>query len=173
MTLSPIKLFRGDPLNELVESFAGFTDFAGGAIGAPLQAEYLLTDPSIADSATAPLAWDHGHSGAVLLDLTAPTFPAALVAGIYIATASVSPGGNLTSGGDYIVDLSLNGVLTAAATAQSPAAVVTKTEPAMAVTTAGLLRAGDVLVLTVRNRDGAAARPYGARVDIVFLPVTP
>lgn len=94
MALTPLKLFKGDPLNELVESFSGFTDLQ---VGAAEQATYFGSLVSVAAGASAPLPWTTLASGVDLLDRSTPDSPTFLADGLYALMLSVVAGDHFPS----------------------------------------------------------------------------
>jgi hypothetical protein len=151
VTLQPIKLYRGDPLNELVETFAGFTEFAAG--GAAEQSVYSGDPVSINNNATKVLPVTNIATVVELLDRTNPLAPTFLAAGAYGITFSVT-GDALTAGGYAVAIIQPSG---------GPAGVSGEGFHPPTIFGTSLVAevaAGDPLGLYVTNKDGIAARSF-------------
>jgi hypothetical protein len=150
--LAPIKLYRGDSLDELVESFAGFADLGGG--GSPIaQGQYGGDPVTIADNGSALLPWTNLVSGIDLLDRTNVQNPTVLTPGAYALTADIN-GDALTAGGYVQVGF-----------ADGPSIIlasVTSAHPELGVTVNAVwvAPAGDSFELTVLSKDGVASRVF-------------
>lgn len=158
--LTRLKLYKGDALDELVESFSGFTDLVvppPPTPPAPVVGRYRGNVVTIADGDTQPLTWDTLDSGADLLDLTNPAAPTAKVAGFYVVAAVVRPNGPMTLGGWYEAILRQLGTPLVAVTEDSPPGL---TQARVTLTVPGLLPQGQPIDLTVTNNDGVAARDF-------------
>lgn len=148
--LTPLRLFKGDPLNELVETFAGYAELGAGA-GA--QATYSGGNVTIADGGGDTLPLGSLDSGVELLDRSAPANCTMLESGVYAVTANLVCSG-MTAGGSWAAGIS-GGQGAGAATTFLFGGLGTST-----LTYVSGYLAGDALVVVAINRDGAVARDF-------------
>jgi hypothetical protein len=112
---------------------------------------------NIANAAGGTLTWDTA-AGTALMDLTDPTGPAFLAAGIFALAVQVTVSA-LTAGGYFVAQLT-NDADAATVTAFSPAATAVLTVPSVSLSLTRYFAFGTKLTLQVTNFDGAAARDF-------------
>ena len=151
--LSPIKLFRGDADDELVESFGGFTDLQLPPPFVPQEARYTGAVTAIPNGGNALLPWTTLVFGPDLLDRTNVTLPTFLTDGLYSLTCGVA-GEALTPGGYCRIGVQAPAVF---------AVFYTSTDrPEYGDVLTAVFRAGPGVQLdvVVENHDGASARSF-------------
>lgn len=112
---------------------------------------------AITDGSTDPLTWDALDSGEALLDLSDPTGPTVIAAGVYAITAPITPTTDITAAGFYFARLLAGSVQ---ATGSSPAASAADAQPALTLTAIATLTAGAPITVSVNSNDGAATVHY-------------
>jgi hypothetical protein len=140
----------------------------GAAYTAPIARQQLTGNAvNIANGAGGVLTWDHAFGPDVLLDLTDPTLPAIITAGVYCVAVSVA-GTGLTVGGNFNVVLALDYSNEDAEiqTASAPS-VAGNTSPRVVLTGTYYMAALGTLRVVATNEDGAAARDLTLGVAIV------
>lgn len=162
MALTPIKLFKGDSVEQLVESFTGFTDLVIPPPVAPEQSSYFGAGLLIPDNGAAALTWDPVNTGPELFDLTDPTNPLWLEGGLYAVTFLLIADAML---GRFLVFGALD-----ATTGQQPTWVFSVGAATLAAPL-GVVKVvtGGAFPLTVQNKDGTAARNFGLTAYITKL----
>jgi hypothetical protein len=134
-----------DPTTEVdFTSGAVVTDLGGGIAGVavsssftPVQARYSLTGTAVVAGAGTPLTWAL-LSGTGLLDLTVPTIPTALAAGVYAVTIAAVSTSAMTLSAGVTLALSIDPgatapfVINTAIGAAALAAAVPNAEPTVA-----------------------------------------
>jgi len=158
MALTPLKLYKGDADEELVETFAGFTDLA--VVSAAEQASYYsaLTDIDNGVETALPFVFLEGTPD--LLDLTDPTTPLFVEAGTYAVSASIL-GDQLTPAGFAAVRIKVTG----GAVVGSGQGVDPSARFGAAATI--VAAAGDSLQVAVFNGDGTDTRQF--RLNYVVI----
>jgi hypothetical protein len=154
-----LKLFKGDALDVLVETFSGFTDLSGGGATPEYGAYSSPSATTIANGANAVLPWEFAGDGVELLDLTDPTFPTVITAGVYaVAGYARLLDGPLTAAGIAFGQLSLGdaGVQAFVYGGFNPVGF----EQTFNMTGVAVLDAGEVLSVIVINADGVAAHDF-------------
>lgn len=165
--------FPAPPLGDVLTSgqSAGgkkITDLANGTnpqdaatvaqVGVRASASYSGSPVTIADNANAALTWTTKIAGAALLDLSTPTAPAVLAAGLYTVSVYVTPNAPMTVAGYCVVSLRFDfgGVGVAVVGESPPAGAANESAtPRAAACGAYYLEPGMTLAALLTNRDGA------------------
>lgn len=111
---------------------------------------------SVANGASGALEWAFSF-GDELLDLTDPTTPTVVDAGVYLVSVSIQPGTDMTDAGWFSAALTLDStgdIWPAGVTEDGPAAAAGHTKPSVAVSFCWYIPAGGALNVTVANNDG-------------------
>jgi hypothetical protein len=119
----------------------------------PVQAMYSGSPVSIPDGQGAPLTFDTLDSGTELLDRTNPAAPELLAAGTYAFTGSFYASAPLTAGGHTAFNVSTSSGPTSSADTLHPDFVASASLVFVG-------EAGDSLLLSLNNIDGAASRDF-------------
>jgi len=135
----------------------------------PTTERELLTTPgstNIGNGFNADLPWAY-LQGDVLLDLSTPTLPTVIEAGIYAVTLGVQ-GSALTVGGIYQVIFWMDQTGDSAmVVASSPPSVTADPDPEVTVAMTYYVPAGGILEVAVVNGDGVAARDFNLNSAVV------
>jgi hypothetical protein len=135
----------------------------GGGTYTPPTGRALFTTNSyvsIANGAATALTWD-AINPQTILDLTDPTFPAVITAGIYAVSVGVGTSDPITVGGYYALDLTVGGAAAADTNADSPPSGAANQTPNTFIACTYYIPVGGGISLSCRNHDGAAARHFG------------
>ncbi len=134
---------------------------AGGGGGVTTREQlHAAGNVTIANGANGVLTWAKS-TGSDLVDLTDPTAPAIVTAGVYAVGIQVAPAGAITTGGSFIAKLELD------ANGEDPEIDVTSAAATAAVNQPRVgnwltyyIPAAGVIVVTVANLDGVASVDY-------------
>jgi len=149
----------------LIESDGTDSEVGGGRGGSqPVSAQYSGGQVTIADGGGDFLTWDSLDAGTELLDRSNLGVPLVLADGLYAVTAKGIAFAPLTSGGFVAFVGSVNGSVVSASsagTSEHPDIV------GFSVTAIAQMLAGDNLLFTVFNHDGAAPVDVALSVAVV------
>lgn len=116
---------------------------------------------NVANGAAKTFTWAY-VLGSALLDLTVPTAPTIVTAGVYAISVCAHPSADLTAGGAWELELSPDTDIGLPPTALGTAAASTaRPRPYITVGMTWYLPAGTAIYAYAHNYDGAATRTFG------------
>jgi hypothetical protein len=135
-----------------------------GAASPVTQEQVTGASTAVANGASTILTWDTKGAGDTLLDLTAPTAPTVVTAGVYSVATVFFALSELTAAGSFVaaLDLDLNGE-DPQVVATSPGQIAGRGGLYVALANTWYLPAAAVLQARVTNLDGVASRNF--RID--------
>ncbi len=105
------------------------------------------------------LTWDTKQDGDDLLDLTDPSAPTAIVAGVYAVSVAIQVFDSMTVGGNYsaVLDLDRDGDVSTEMIVTSAPASALNASPSLSINATYFVPAGGVISVAILNQDGVSA----------------
>ncbi len=132
------------------------------------RAQYSGNDVSIANGAAGTLTWDTKVSGTALLNITVPSIPTIVTAGVYAVSVWIAPAAGLTLNGNYEVTLSLDAAGdNAPFDGTASPSVAGATVAALELTGVYYIPAGGQITAVLGSNDGVSTRNFAINTAVV------